>query len=330
MALRCRLRVVAAILAAVAGAACGAAPAAPRAGGLTIAGGPMLTLEDGASIALRVEDGGQAGDPAQYRWATSDEAVVAVSSAGVVRGAGGYGQAVVTATAPDGSTASIRIWVQYPESRPSTYRMTFVFADDVHPAWREAYAWAAERWARVIRADLPPVDLTGQTVCRFPSGIPSIAGLERGTRVVVLASPNSNSGGPCVRRSLPRATTALGVIEASHGPSIDFDSPLTNLRGTAMHELGHVLGLVGMNGLLNGPLPWYDQPSARYTGAFALEGYRRRFGTSVAYLEARPGDWHWRGFNELMTSPPSGTISTVSVGALMDLGYPAAWYGADN
>jgi hypothetical protein len=327
-----RLRVVLAIVVAAAVSACGAAPASPQqtASALRIAGEAILTLEDGQSTTLRVEEGGRSQNPAQYRWMTSNPAIVTVSGDGVARAAGGYGEAIVTADSSAGS-ASVRIWVQYPESRPSTYRITLSFADDVHPAWRDAYAWAAERWARVIRTELPAYDLTGQSVCRFPPGIPAIAGQETGTRVVVLASSNSNTGGPCVRRDMPRPTTVLGVIEASHGASIDFDSRFTNLRGTAMHELGHVLGLVGINTFISAQTPWFDQQSSRYTGGFALEGYRRVFGVSVPYLEARAGDWHWRGFSgELMTSPASGSITTISVGALMDIGYPAAWYGADN
>lgn len=321
--LRAALVVAAALV-----AACGGGPSSPRAAAFRIVADGPVTVEDGQPVALQVEENGRTQSSAQYGWTTSNPSVATVSPDGVVQAAGGYGEVIVTASTQAGASATARIWVQYPESRPSTYRITFVFADDVHPAWREAYAWAAERWARVIRSALPAYDLTGHSLCKFPAGIPPITGLETGTRVVVLSSPNSNSGGPCTRRT-GRPTTALGVIEASHGASIDFDSPFTNLRGTAMHELGHVLGLAGITASIPGSAPWYDQQTSRYTGVFGLEGYRRRFGTSVAYIETRPGDWHWRGFNELMTSPPSGTITTVSVGALMDIGYPAAWYGAD-
>ena len=319
------------ILAAVAAAiACGGTPVSPRAGALRIVADAILTIEDGQSVPLQVEESGRSQPPTQYQWTTSDPSIVTVSTGGVVRAAGGYGEAIVTAGASAGATASVRIWVQYPESRPSTYRITFVFADDVHPAWREAYAWAGERWAQVIRTALPAFDLTNHSPCRFPPGIPPIAGQETGTRIVVLHSPNSNTGGPCTRRTVPRPTTALGVIEASHGASIDFDSPFTNLRVVAMHEIGHVLGLVGITSSAPGSPPWYDQQSSRYTGVFALEGYRRRFGTSVTHLEVRPGESHWRNISaEVMTSP-SGNISTISVGALMDIGYPAAWYGAQN
>ena len=95
-----------------------------------------------------------------------------------------------------------------------------------------------------------------------------------------------------------------------------------------MHEIGHVLGLAGMSGINGEPFPWFDPRTSRYTGALALEGYRRVFGASVPYIETRQGDWHWGSFTgDMMTTPPSGPITSVSVGALMDIGYPAAWYG---
>ena len=309
--------------------ACGSSPIAPNSaasGPLRIVADPIVTLTVGESMLLRLELAGRIPSGSSATWSTTDASVATVAADGTISGHA-YGEALVTAGL-DGATATVRIWVQLPESQPSTYRITFVFADDVHPAWREAYEWAAQRWSRVIRTSLPAYDLTGNSFCKFPSGIPPIAGQETGTRVVVLNSPNSNSGGPCVRRAMPRPTTVLGVIEASHGPSLDLNSPFTNVRGTAMHELGHVLGLVGM---MNETVPWFDPKTSRYTGVFALEGYRRLFGKSVPYVELLPGNWHWRGFiGELMTQPPSGPITTISVGALMDIGYPAAWYGADG
>lgn len=328
------LRITVVLCAAAAAAiACGGGPASPSGGAtaLRITGDSILTLEDGQSVELRIEESGRSQDPAQYQWSTTDPSVATVSGTGVVRAAHGYGQAIITARAATGATADVRVWVQYPESRPTSFRVTFVFAPDVHPLWREAYAYAGERWARVIRTELPAFDLTNHSPCKFPAGIPPITGVETGVRVVVLNSPNSNSGGPCTRRGLPRPTTVLGVVEASHGASIGLDSGRSgHLRTTAVHEMGHVLGLAGIIGINGEPYPWYDQRTSRYTGALALDGYRRVFGISVPYLDARAGDWHWTFKGELMTSPPSGPLTSISVGALMDIGYPAAWYGADR
>ena len=128
-------------------------------------------------------------------WSTNDASIAAVGADGTISGRAERGAYYCRLNA---DTATVRIWVQLPESQHSAYRITFVFAGDVHPAtW--AYEWAAERWSQIIRTALP-ADLTGNTFCKFPAGIPPIAGQETGTRVVVLTSPNSNSegrGAPC-------------------------------------------------------------------------------------------------------------------------------------
>jgi hypothetical protein len=92
--------------------------------------------------------------------------------------------------------------------------------------------------------------------------------------------------------------------------------------------MGHALGLVG---LVQGSLPkWFDFRTGRYTGELALEGYRREFRSKLDTLAVDQG-FHWSFGGDVMSSVyPGGSdrISFVTIGALMDLGYPAAWYGA--
>lgn len=85
--------------------------------------------------------------------------------------------------------------------------------------------------------------------------------------------------------------------------------------------------MLGLVGLVQGIQPsWIDPRTGQYSGPFGLEGYRRMFGTAPQSLP-RFGA-HWVSVADVMASSTSN-ITVLTVGALMDLGYPAAWYGAD-
>ena len=64
-----------------------------------------------------------------------------------------------------------------------------------------------------------------------------------------------------------------------------------------------------------------------YTLPLALEGFRREvWSHSIPFLAVSAG--HWETGHDVMGSLRS-TIDQVTIGALMDVGYPAAWYAAD-
>ena len=115
---------------------------------------------------------------------------------------------------------------------------------------------------------------------------------------------------------------ALARITFGRNPDESASLPLF----LTAHEIGHALGLIGFPP--DEELPWYDPLQGRFTGALALEGYRRVFGLAQPFLPVRSG--HWDFIGDVMGAENSANISAVSVGALMDTGYPAAWYGADR
>ena len=95
-----------------------------------------------------------------YTWTSSDSSIV-TAEPGVLTPGSGLGQAIVTARSASGQTAAARVWVQRPESVPSTYRISLHFGADVPAAWRPLFEDAARQWERVIRAELPAATIDG-------------------------------------------------------------------------------------------------------------------------------------------------------------------------
>jgi hypothetical protein len=308
---------------------------APPAPALRIVADPVVDITSGESRALEIEESDAAGPPIRqpasiYSWSSSDTNVVAIDGAGVMRAGPGLGEAIVTARSSTGLHASARIWVQLPEGTPSAFRISLVYGEGVPDEWRPGFRSAADRWERVIRASLPPIDLgaapRGQEA--WCHGLPEemFSGVETGTRVWVGRHENvGTGGGVCLARSMPSSTAAVGWIKVG-GLN---ESPFVPSAFLTLHEMGHALGLVG---LLPVQQPaWLDRSGSAqiYRGPLALEGHRRQFGSTMDSLSLASG--HWQLFEDVMsTGRQVTTITQVSVGALMDLGYPAAWYGADR
>jgi hypothetical protein len=330
-------------IASLAIARCGGAPAAPTETSaanqaLRIVADPVVTMTQGESRTLTLEERDAAGRfipqaADRYTWTSSDPGVVSAGAGGVLTAGTGLGEAIVTARSAGGLTSTARVWVQQSASVPSTFKITLVYADDVSQDWRDHLEAAAARWQEVIRAELPAAPLTplGRSCDGGETPPPPMAGLERGTRIFVSTSgtfPDTDEAEAiaalCLQRPLPHPTAIFGRIILNRkkhavGPA--------RKKYLALHEMGHVLALVG-NGL-GRETSWFDSATGRHTGPFALEGYRLVVGYPAAFLGVSGS--HWDFGWDVMGSTAIGTrISRATVGALMDLGYPAAWYGADD
>ena len=214
------------------------------------------------------------------------------------------------------------------------FHITLVFDEQVPSWWRSAFVSAAERWEQIVRHELP------EAMLNVPAGdfplfhgleeTPAIVGPERGTRVYVRTFSSASTypvaiGAPVLQRSLPSPTTTLGIISVnSFVQEKDMDPRF--LRSTAVHELGHTLGLCAF---VQGVEPsWVDGKRGITKGKFTLEGYQKEFNAVVDNLDFNNGN-HWSFVGDVMSVAGSQSrITYVSIGALMDLGYPAVWEGA--
>ena len=235
-------------------------------------------------------------------------------------------------------TDRVAVWIQHPEQRPSSFKITLHFASDVPDFWRSLLESAARRWEEVIRSELPPIALESlssvPSVCdlnqnEFPD---LLRGQETGIRIAVDVSHNfapgtyvEAVGGSCIHRGLPHPTTAVGIISLNADRFQSGSITSSRFKYVAQHEMGHTFGLVG--GVQGVQPVWIHAPTHTYTGLFGLLGQEMDSGQYESTIHFTPGH-HWQG-SGLMGSTPSLFITFKTRGALMDLGYPAAWYAGD-
>lgn len=319
---------------AVATAACGTEPTGPDPAQVSIQSPDVVTLIRGetARLAIRVLDaaGNRIDAPVTAAWSSSAPQRVEVDDTGEITALAEWGSGRISVDV-GGVRDSVDIWIQPPEGTPSTFAMTLVLDDDVPEWWRGALERARTRWEEVIRRPLPPVEVAAMRKHCGSAYPPAVtAGVEDGVRVYVRVSRDFPEGtyveavgGPCIHRGLPWPTTVVGevTLNADH-----FDGGVEpdRLAYVAHHEVGHALGLVGV--VQGFQPPWLDPEPGRYLGVFGLFGHLQDTGHRVTELSFADGN-HW-SVSDLMGRVPADRIGRVSIGALIDLGYPAVWYAA--
>lgn len=313
----------------------GDASVPPEAAAILIDGPPLVTLSPHETLQLHLTvidtSGAVLDTDVEPSWSSEVRERVEVGDDGLLRAGDRPGHSWVTGEADD-LRDSVAVWIQPPESDPSTFDVTLHYGPGVPAWWPPALEAAVVRWKRAIRAALPTVrvadlpDHCSQVTDQPPE---LRAGVESGVRIFVRVSDAFPTfGGPratagvCANRGLPSPTAAVGIVTLNAFQL--GDEPPDDLAYLAHHEIGHALGLVGV---VQGEQPgWLGRANGTYQGHLALFG-RTLDGDGEPSVLEFDSDGHWL-FADLMGTPRAATISHTTIGALMDLGYPAAWYGS--
>ncbi len=329
-----------------------------------------LTLDIGRTASLAVTATDRNGRPvpvAGVAFTSSAPAIATVDAAtGLVR-AVAAGTATVTAAAGTlraTATVSVRPPAIVPPPTPVTgsgpYAIDLRFVGTASADLQAIARRAADRWAQIIVAALPPqrVDVNAGAC---DSGTPAVH--ETIQNLVVLVQIGAIDGrdgivayaGPCVYRDSPDGRgTGLPSLGSITLDSVDLRSMLnsgftTAVQDVVTHEMGHILGLGTLWDSRWNPnrvlLPLWDDPSADllYVGGAAMQASATLGFTPTAAapvpVENLGGDGtrggHWREstfWSELMTgwiSLRGNPLSTLTVGALRDLGYSVSETRAD-
>ncbi|MCA9245531.1 MAG: choice-of-anchor L domain-containing protein [Planctomycetales bacterium] len=200
------------------------------------------------------------------------------------------------------------------------------------PSQQAAFQNAANRWAQIITADIPDINVPGVGLVDdvlIDANAPSIDGPggTLGQAGPTFLRPGSNLP---ARGIMQFDSADLAVLEAS-GQLVD----------VILHEMGHVLG-IGTLWQTFGLITGAGGPDPQYIGTGAVTEYNSIFGITSTSVPVEnfggPGtrDGHWRESvfdNELMTgflnSGRANPLSRITAGALSDMGYTVDLNAAD-
>ena len=281
------------------------------------------------------------GDELVYSVTPSGDHLVGIrESAGVMTltpRAEGYSSVVVTATDPNGWSASHDFALTVlPAPDPRSFDIDLVFVGPTSEETRSVALQMAERWTEVITGDLRDVPVPENVVpCltvehRFHATVDDLLVF---VEVESLGGP-AGAGGSCLARdrytpyearrhpgsSLPYMGSILLDTELEAGGREAWGGFFAQV---ILHEIGHALGFGALwhdSGFLQdsgGTDPHFNGPLA--VGAFDAAGGRSY--TAGAKVPVSADEGHWRFGGELMSPSGGSALSAVTVQSLADLGY---------
>ena len=207
------------------------------------------------------------------------------------------------------------------------FHIDLVFTGAMLPAERASVRRAAERWGRIIVADVPDVPVSGgKFSCGRHADVALHATIDD---LLVFVTSSPIAGGKAL-------AAVCGLREESalpHAGYTVFDPDLLPIEGAAsfesvaVHELAHTLGF-GTVWWQKGLLRRAEGGALHFTGPLAIEAYDAAGGTrhSVPKVPVSPDEGHWyRPVEwEIMTGYRGGRndpLSAITIQSIADLGY---------
>ena len=245
----------------------------------------------------------------------------------------GYASVVVTATDPNGWTASQGLAVTVlPAPDPHSFDIDLVFVGPATEEIRSAALQMATRWTEVIAVDLRDVPVPDNSVHCLPVEHRFFGTVDD---LVVFVEVESLTGAAGLA-GLCRARDRFTPYEARryHGSSLPYmgniilDTELAARGGeyfahVILHEIGHALGF-GIVWDDTGFLQDSGGADPHFNGPLSIEAFDAAGGTNYtagAKVPVSADESHWRFGGELMGRGAGSALSAITVQSLADLGY---------
>ena len=245
----------------------------------------------------------------------------------------GYASVVVTATDPNGWSASQELPVTVlPAPDPHSFDIDLVFVGPATEEIRSAALQMARRWTEVIAVDLRDVPVPDNSVHCLPVEHRFFGTVDD---LVVFVEVESLTGAAGLA-GLCRARDRFTPYEARryHGSSLPYmgniilDTELAARGGeyfahVILHEIGHALGF-GIVWDDTGFLQDSGGADPHFNGPLSIEAFDAAGGTNYtagAKVPVSADESHWRFGGELMGRGAGSALSAITVQSLADLGY---------
>ena len=298
------------------------------------AGGPA------AELALAEYFGDPDGDSLVYEVEPEDPAVVGarIENGTLWLEPGAEDTTEVAVTASDGgglrAVQQFLTWVA-PAPDPDAFNIELIFGPGFTDEAKTEIRQAADRWMEVVVGDLSDVPVDGQAGdwCLYPAPSPRLVGVVDDLVIFMHMSPGERDAIGLATKCSQREESGLAIVAANWFSDVyHSDSYTYTFYETALHEIGHVLGI---GSWLGTDLFREDDGDPHFVGPLAVAAFDAAGGEGYAGRKvpvedrAVPGGGgkliHWRSRvmpEDVMTVGTGGNLLTaITVQALADLGH---------